>query len=67
MHQFNTLHPKITYSKFRDWGSWNENVFVSLPHRCYKSNLVKISLVVLEMKMLIDEGQHPKAIGHLND
>ena len=41
---------------------------VSLPYRCYISNLVKIGPVVLEKKMLThDNWRQPIAIGHLSD
>ena len=38
-------------------GSWNLQFLVSLPYRCYIPNLVKIGSVVLEKKMLTDNGR----------
>ena len=44
------------------------NFFVSLPDTWYTPNLVKISPVVLDKKMLThDDGRKPIAIGHLSD
>ena len=40
---------------------------ISLPYRCYIPNLVKIGPVVLERKMLTDDGRHPIAVGYLSD
>ena len=71
IHQFYTFPPKITSS----WGSgsWNLQLPVSLPYRCYIPNLVKIGPVVLENKMLthygrqtMDDGRQPLVIGHLS-
>ena len=43
---------------FWGWGgSWNLQNLVSLPYRCYIPNLVKIGPVVLEKKMLTDDGR----------
>ena len=50
------------YLPFR-WGGgvmkwrWKWNFLVSLPYRCYKLNLVKIGSLVLEKKMLTDDGR----------
>ena len=42
-------------------------VLVSLPYRCYIPFLVKIGPVVLEKKMLTDDGgRQPIAMGHLS-
>ena len=38
------------------WGSWNLQLLVSLRYRCYKTNIIKIGLVVRE-KMLTDDGR----------
>ena len=73
IHQFDTFNPKI--SSRLGGGSWNLQFLVSLPYRCYIPNLVKIGSVVLQKKMLMDDGwltmdnhgRQPIAIGHLSD
>ena len=54
-HQFYTFYSKITSPC--GWGSWNLQFPVSFPYRCYIPNVVKISLVVLEKKMLTDNAR----------
>ena len=66
IQQFYTFYPQITSPL--GGGSWNLQFLVSLPYRCYISNLVNIGPVVLEKKMLThDDGRQPIAIGHLSD
>ena len=42
-------------------------LLVYLPYRCYIPNLVKISSVVIEKKMLMDDAHQHIAIVHLSD
>ena len=78
IQQFYTFYPNITSTE-GGWGSWNLQVFVSLPYRCSEQKLVKIDSVVLEKmtedgrRMMNDgrwmtdyEGRQPIAIGHLS-
>ena len=54
-HQFYTFYSKITSPC--GWGSWNLQFPVSFPYRWYIPNVVKISPVVLEKKMLTDNAR----------
>ena len=40
---------------------------LSIPYRCYISNLTKIGPVVLEKMLTDDDGRQPIALGHLCD